>query len=98
MMHEVFENPVLGWRQIDGFPPSVYGLLSEAQDETAHAQHRVFHSLSSADQGTCTGDEFSKIKGLGHVVIRTQVQQIDRALLLRNGGKYQNRSCSITIS
>ena len=77
VVDEVFEDAVLGGRQVDERAGAANRLLQRVQLDIESGERGVGGALAAADEGLGAGDELAQIEGLGQVVVGPGVEQFD---------------------
>ncbi len=81
MVQQVFENVVLGGREIDERAVAVHGLLQGIEVDAERVECGMGCALAAADEGFGAGEEFAEVEGLGEVVVCAGVEQLDDGVL-----------------
>lgn len=90
VVEQVFEDMVLGGREVDEDSAAMDGLLERVEFYIEGFERWVGGTLPTADKYLSAGNEFAEIEWLGEVVICSCVQELDDGLLAFSSSKNQN--------
>src|ERR1700722_4280294 len=79
-MDEVFENPVLGRREVEKPSPTANRLLHRIQFQIRNHQHRGRDTLGASYEGFDPSQKFSQIKRLAEIVVGSGIEQAHHRL------------------
>ncbi len=88
-MHQVFQDSILGWRELDRLAISFYGLLQGIQFYAGDLKNGSRSSFTATDQRFHACDEFPQVKGLAEIIIGSLVQQFHDRLSTLTSRKYE---------
>jgi hypothetical protein len=92
-VHEVFEDVVLGGREIDEDAGAVDGLFESIEGDAESVECGVGSAFAAADEGLGAGDELAEVEGLAEVVVGAGVEELDDGAGAFAGGEDEDRGC-----
>ena len=81
MVKQVFEDVVLGGREVDEHASAMDGLLERIELDIESVEGGMGGSFATADEGLGAGEEFAEVEGFGEIVVRTGVEELDDSVL-----------------
>jgi hypothetical protein len=90
VVEQVFEDVVLGRREVDEHASTMDGLLKRVEFDVESVERGVSGAFTAADEGFGAGEEFAEVEGFSEIVVCTGVEELDDGVLPFFGGKDEN--------
>src|SRR5208282_2591043 len=91
-VHQVLQDSVFHWGKIDQISLHANSLFSQIKCQRTQGEERLFQALAAPDQSTCPRYQLPKIERFRHVVVRSEIEEVDRASCLSHSSQDKDGS------